>query len=48
MNTKHNSCNDDQIVKLKANRSQEYDKDVLYEFDNTTNELFVHEPKVFF
>ena len=48
MNTKNNSCSGDQIAKLKANRSQEYDKDVLYEFDNTTNESFVHEPKLLF
>ena len=48
MNTKNNSCSDDQIAKLKANHSQEYDTDVLYEFDNTTNESFVYEPKLLF
>ena len=45
MNTKNNSCNDDQIAKLKTNRNQEYDNDVLYEFD-ITNESFVLEPKI--
>ena len=47
MNTKNNLCNDEQIAKLKENRSQVYNKDVLREFGNSTNGSFVHDSEAF-
>ena len=48
MNTKHNSCNDKQIAKVKENRIQVDDEDVWCEFGNTTNGSFVCCPNILF
>ena len=47
INTKNNLCNNEQIAKLKENRSQVYNKDVPCEFGNSTNGSFAHDSEAF-
>ena len=47
INTKEESNNEERITRFKEKRTQVYDKDVLCEFDNSTNASFVHDPEAF-